>query len=598
MDFAVSHVLQVCLPCSAAQSCVFALAASTIVRTVVYKCWLEFDEILLSIVCDNIVICRVQASVASAQQMPVPLPASTITSLHLRPQQDQYNDMAKFLGYSSISSSLPSPHTVRSNQSQASSQAASQAPAPAQSQTAGQALGQPHEAVSHAGLYPNDHAMDLPASRPHHNTSVRDSNQKALQLESSSVSSTSTSSQSSGSSHRHSGRQQAGAPPVRPAIRQAERQSHSRPERQAEGQPQSQPERQAEAQPGRQQHQAPLARVVASPFMADAAHSFLPATVPPTSAFKSPFMADAEHSFVPANDQQGAPSPWETFAPQTSNPQHSASSTRHSPAGHSSDSTGTHASPPTDYFSYLHLLGPQQAVTLPPSPQQPHSTQLPQSTQAQMPHPHRQHRQHRQPQGQDTQHAQHAGRQYATAQHAQHANTQHASAQHAQHAGAQQHRQQHHHGKLHHRQDIDGRQAAHHLQQTQPQQQVRPSRSAHPAGPPQQTPTGSKSGTPLGVNAPTGPPRSAFDSFDTSGEGQLDEMHGCLVTAFLTAGCLLCLVLCECRRFVYCIVLGRRTVDFTVLDNYTIHCIVLGRCNVFCMLCLADALFSAIIFGI
>ena len=485
--------------------------------------------------------------------MPLPLPASTITSLRLRPQQDQYNDMAKFLGYSSTSSSLPSPHTAMSNHSQASPLAALQAPTVAQSQTAGQTPRRPQEAVSHAGLYPNDHAMDLPARRPHRATSTNDSSREAVQPEASSVSSTSTSSQSSRSSHGHSGRPQAGGQPDRPADRQAERQSHSRPERQAERQPQSQPEGQANGQPERQnegqQYQTPVARVAASPFMADAEHSFLPATVSPVSAFKSPFMAGAEHSYVPASMppvsafaspfmadaehsfvpspaivQQTAPSPWEAFAPasfpsQTPSSQHITPSTRHSPAGHSSNSTGTCASPPTDYFSYLDLLGLQQAANLQPSSQQPDNTQLHQSSQAQMPHPHRQHRQHRQQQGQDRpQHASMA--QHAGAQHAQRAGAQHATAQHAnaQLASAQQHHQQRQHGRHQHRQDAGGRQADHYSQQAQPQQQVRPSPFAQPLGPGQQTPTGINSHTPLGTITPTVPPRSAFDSFDTSGE--------------------------------------------------------------------------------
>lgn len=463
---------------------------------------------------DTVIICHVQASAASAQQMPISLPASTITSLHLRPQQDQYKDMAKFLGYSSASSSLPSPSITRSNHSHAPPQATSQAPIPAKSQTAGQTPRRSQEATSHAGLYPNDHAMDIP-SRPHRPTSgnVRDNRHEAVQIEASSMSSTSTSSQSSRSSHTHSARQQAGGQPDRLVDRQAER--HGQFERQAGGQP----EKQAEGQHERQQYQAAVARVAASPFMADAEHSFLPAAVPPVSAFKSPFMADAEHSFVPnpATAQQGAPAPWGAFAPatlpsQTSNLQNSTPSNHHSPAGHSSNSnsTGTHASPPTDYFSYLDLLGPQQAANLPPSSQQPHSTQHHQSTQAEMPHSHRQHRQHWQQQGQDRP-------QHAKAQHAQRAGRQHADTQHAQHGSAQQHRQQHQHGRPQHGQDAGGRQADQYLQQVQLQQQVRASPFAQPAGPSQQTPTGSNSG-PLGTIAH---PRSAFDSFDTSGGCQL-----------------------------------------------------------------------------
>lgn len=529
-------------PCSAqrCKSCVFAIASTTIVSNIIHN---------VGIVCDRFIICHVQASAACAHQMPLPLPASTTTSLQLRPQQDQYNDIAKFLGYSSTSSSLPSPHTARSSHTQASSQAALQAPTAAQSQTAGQTLRRPQEAVSHTGLYPNDHAMDLPASRPHRATpvSAKDSSQEAVQPEASSASSTSTSSQSSRSSHGHSGRRQAGGWPDRPVDRQAEWQSHSRPERQADRQPQSQPERQANGQPERQtagqQYQTPVARVAASPFMADAEHSFLPTPVPPVNAFTSPFVADAERSYVPATvppvsaehsfvpspaiAQQAAPSPWEAFTPatfpsQTPSPQHSTPSTRHSPAGHSSNSTGTHASPPTDYFSYLDLLGPQQAARLQPSSEQPHSTQLYQSSQAQMPHPHRQHRQHWQQQGQDR--PQHAsmGAQHAQRAGEQHANAQLASTQHAQRAGAQQHRQQHQHGRHQHQQDAGGRQADHYLRQAQLQQpQVRPSPFAQPSGPSQQPPTGSTSDNPLGIIAPTVPPRSAFDSFDTSGESQL-----------------------------------------------------------------------------
>ena len=488
---------------------------------------------------DTVIICHVQASAASAQQMPISLPGSTITSLRLRPQQDQYKDMAKFLGYSSASSSLPSPSITRSNHSHAPPQATSQAPIPAKSQTAGQTPRRSQEATSHAGLYPNDHAMDIP-SRPHRPTSgnVRDNRQEAVQIEFSSMSSTSTSSQSSRSSHGHSARQQAGGQPDRLVDRQAERQSHSRFERQAEGQPQNQPVRHAGGQPEKQaegqQYQAAVARVAASPFMADAEHSFLPTAVPPVSAFKSPFMADAEHSFVPnpAIAQQGAPAPWGAFAPatspfQTSNPQNRTPSTHHSPAGHSSNSnsTGTHASPPTDYFSYLDLLGAQQAANLKPSSQQPQSTQHHQSTQAEMPHSHRQHRQQWQQQGQDR--PQHA--------HAQRAGGQHTDTQHAQ---------------------------------------VRPSPLAQPAGPSQQTPTGFNSG-PLGTIAH---PRSAFDSFDTSGGCQLQKSswllgHGLPGACLSALHCALlvymvCLLHCAWQVF-HCLL-------YSAWQVYTIHSTVLG----------------------
>ena len=469
-----------------------------------------------------------QASSSSGQQMAMPSPATTITNLHLRPQQEQYNDMARFLGYSSGSSSLPSP---QQNHSQASSQAAFQALPPAHSETAGQATRRRQQAMGHAGLYPNDHAVDLPVSRPYPATRVTapDSNPQPAD---SSMSSTSMSSQSSRSSHDN---------------RQAERQ----PGRQAESQPHQQSERQAERQPERQQTQTPVATVAASPFMANAEHSFAPVAAPPVNAFTSPFMADAAHSFVPhpAIDQQEAPPPWDAFgsptfpsrtqAPVSTDPQGGTPSTHHPPANYPSNNASTNASPPTNYFSYLDLLGPRQAAGMQALSQQPHDTQGRQGLQAQMPHPHRQHRQHRQQQGQN-------GPEHVSAQHtsAQHASAQQPSQQHPQER--QQHRQQQRH-------DARDHQNAHHLRQAQPQPQVRPGPFSQLAGLSEQ-PSGPYNDPPIV------PPRSAFDSFDTSGKRRLYETPkawACLLTAHLP-----CVVPGKCT--VCCIALGK--------VHYLLHC--------------------------
>ncbi|KAL3133959.1 hypothetical protein ABBQ32_008406 [Trebouxia sp. C0010 RCD-2024] len=427
-----------------------------------------------------------QASTSSGQQMPIP-PASSITNLHLRPQLDQYNDMARFLGYTSGLASHSSPQQEASKPQASPSYAISQEPSSAQSRATGQAAQRPQAGVSHAGLYPNDHAVDLPACpKPYQSAAVSapDSTWEMVQPVALSMPSPPG---SRNSSPGHSGKL---------ADRQPDRQPERQPERRPERQSQKQGEGQAEGQPERQHFQTPVARVAASPFMAEAEHSFVPvpAPPPPLLAFTSPFMADAAHSFVTPS----ATIPWEPFGPPTfpsdtpssTNPQGSTPSTQPSPASRPSSDGRSNPPPPSDYFSYLDLLGPQPPADLQPTSQQPHGTQPPEhrDAQAQMHSPHRQHRQH-------------GGRDSPEDASAQHAGAQHTLLQQQQH---QQHRQ----NMRQHRQDTGQPQEGH-------QRGVRPSPFSQPGEPSQQTPAGPTSNPRLGSNTPNVPSRSVFNSFDT-----------------------------------------------------------------------------------
>lgn len=446
-----------------------------------------------------------QAPATSGQQLPMP-PASSITSLHLRPQLDQYNDMARFLGYSSGLTTLPAAPQDPCNSPQARpSQTVSQNASPAHPEPKTQATQGAQAGVSYVGLYPNDHAVDLPACKPHQAAPVTAPDSTWEMVQQPAASSASSTSTSSRSSKMHS------SPGRKLAERQPDRQDESQPDRHHDGQPEGQldrqthmnAERQAEGQPDRQQFQTP-ARVAASPFLADAEHSFAPVPIHSLQAFTSPFMADAAHSFVPqpVATHQAATTSWEPFGPPTfpsgtpvsSNTQGSTASTQRSPASHpashSSSDVGTGPPAPSDYISYLELLGARQFANQSPSSQQPHDTQPHQAAQAQMHSPHGQYRQ--QQQGQDR--------------------PQHMSAQRTsvQQQGQAQNRQQH-------RQNAGQHQEGHLWQ-------VRPSPFSQPAEPSQQTPAGPNSNPPPGNNAPAAPSRSAFNSFDTFPSGEPPQM--------------------------------------------------------------------------
>ena len=496
-------------------------------------------------------MCCSQACANAGQQMPMPLPAGSMgsTNVHLRPQLDQYNDMAKFLGYSAGSSSLPSSSQDRSNHSHASSQSAFLANPSTQSQSADQTTSQPAP-MELNGLYPNDHAVDLPTSRPYQTASARalDNPWEPLQGRASSKSSTSTSSTSSCSSHRHPAQHPERQPqrhsrhsrrqPERQAERlpdrQADRQAEGQAERQADRQAKRQPHRQAERQPDQEperQFQMPAAQVAASPFMADAQHSYAPVNAfrspfitdaehsfAPVSAFKSPFMADAEHSFVPPPviAQQQAPDAWEAFgsptfpsqAPTNVHNQYLNQSSTQSPAVHPNGDTAV--TPPTDYFSYLDLLGPGQAADPQTTSQQPYQIHLSQQAQPQTRSHHGQHRQQRAHDRQ--QHESH--RHEHDDEHQQQQQQKHRQQRHQHQEGRSQHRQDRHQHRQERDQHLQERQ-----QQHQPQASSRASSYGQAAGPPHPgQPRGTDSDPLPGVKLGA---RSAFDSFDTFPSGNI-----------------------------------------------------------------------------
>ena len=524
-----------------------------------------------------------QDSAATAQQLPMPLPAATasITNVHLRPQLDQYNDMARFLGYHSSSSSLPSSQQDRSNHSQASSQSAFHPPSSSRS-PAGIDLpvAQP-AAPEHGGLYPNDHAMHLPASRAYRPTPtiLSDNPWEELQRHASSTSSTSTSSKSSCSSHGRSRRQQPSY-----SNRQADRQDHGQPSGQSDGQHNGQLNRQLNGRPNHQldgqmneqlngqangQLHTPVPRVAASPFMASVEHSYVPISTvaspfmadaqhsfTPVNPFASPFMADAEHSYVPspASAQHSTPDPWEAFgsptfptpAPATANrrQQGNDSFAQYAPAGrpHSvtvSVSTGPPYTPnstqlPTEQFSYLDLLGPSQG---PPSftpAQQPQHAQHAERPQHEQYGEHREQRQQRE----QDRHEQQRHQQQRQQQH-QHDRDQH-----------RQEREQHRHERDEHRQNWPQHQRQYQRHSNAPgvgqgqgqgqgQQQYKqrhgglhagsswssqPVHSSQPSHASQ--PTGTSSDPLPGLNAGA---HSAFDSFDALPSGNAPLCEYCLI---------------------------------------------------------------------
>ena len=394
----------------------------------------------------------------------MPLPPAAV---HLRPQLDQYEDMARFLGYSSSTASQPTSQQDRSNHSQTSSQFGFPSAANGQLPPAAPLQAAP---ASHIGLYPNDHAMHLPAVTPFRASPVPASTSSnpwdSLQQRAGSSSSSSGTSSSS--------------------------RSHHSPHRQ------QQPDRQL---------QTPAARVAPSPFMASAEHSFAPVV-----AFASPFMADAEHSFVPTPVQAPPQNTWEAFgSPTFPEVSHTGMDTNSNtgapqmqqplPEYTARNGPNGIASPPTSYFSYLDLLGPGQSSNPQTLSQQQYLQQHQQHEQHQQQH--RQHQQHS--------HSNSRGRQ-------QHQQDRHQHRQENQH-----YQQQHRHNRDKHRQQHQSERNQH---QAQLQQQARESPGRQPSF--SQQPTGTNS-DPLpvsGVNA-----HSAFDSFDPEGpEGVLTvSLSDCVV---------------------------------------------------------------------
>lgn len=394
-----------------------------------------------------------QAHAPSAQQLPMPMPpaAASLTNVHLRPQLDQYEDMARFLGYSSSTASQATSQHDRSNRSQRSLHSDLPSASTSQPPAAPQAA-----PFSHKGLYPNDHAMDLPATTPFRassqaaavaSVSATPNPWEGLQRRASSSTSTSS---SSTSHHSHQNQQQ----------------------------------------PNRQ-FQTPITRVAASPFMADAEHSFVPLAFAP-----SPFMADAEHSFIPTPVQDPPRTSWEPFGsptlPQTdthSNSHDSSAQPQQAAPVYNGNNASNGASPPTNYFSYLDLLGPGQSANPQTVSQQQFLLQHQQ---------HRQHQHHRS-HGQGR-HQHHQDRQQINKHNQQH--------QHQHQQDWQQHRRDREQQRQQHQSDRSQHQA-----QLQQQARELPGRQASFS----QSPTGTNS-DPLPVPAVNS--HSAFDSFDESPGGE------------------------------------------------------------------------------
>jgi len=446
--------------------------------------------------------------------MPVPLAATSLTNVHLRPQLDQYEDMARFLGYSSSSKSQQD----RSNHSQASSQ--SGLPSTTSSQLPAAHTNSLTPPSSHTGLYPNDHAVDLPASKPFHAASAAPASAPAsaaahaanharasvsdsvnpwegLQQRASSNTSTSSSSSSSHHSHHHSYH----------SPHQSSHHAYQQPQQPLQLQ---QDQRQHSQQPDRQ-FAMPTARVAPSPFMADAEHSFVPIAFAP-----SPFMADAEHSFVPTPVEDQPQNAWEPFGsptfPQTdmhSNGNHSSAQTQQAVAGHTGNNASNRPSPPTNYFSYLDLLGAGQSAD-------PHTV----SQQQSLLH-HRQHQQHRQHhqhsrQGQTHQghmHQQHGHQGQSRHMHQQDRQQQDRQQQDRQQQDRQQQhrhvqdRQQHRQDRHEPRQNLEQHPDERNQHQAHAQQRAR----GGPRQQPSQQPTGTSSDPLPGIGLNY---HSAFDSFD------------------------------------------------------------------------------------
>ena len=510
-----------------------------------------------------------QASAAPTQQLPMPVPSAStsLTNIHLRPQLDQYEDMARFLGYNSSSKSPQD----RSNHSQASSKPG--LPSTTSSQPPAAHTNSLTPPSSHTGLYPNDHAVDLPASKPfraasaapafvpasapasaaayaaahaadHAGPSVSDfvNPWEGLQQRAASSTGTSSSSSSSHQSHHRSYY----------SPHQSANHTYQQPQRPLQLQ---QDQRQHSQQPDRQ-FVTPTARFAPSPFMADAEHSFVPVAFAPspfmadaehsfpTAFAPSPFMADAKHSFVPTPVEDPPQNAWEPFGsptlPQTdthSNGNHSSAQTQQAAADYTGNNVRNSPSPPTDYFSYLDLLGAGRPAD-PPS-RVSHQQSLPHHrlesgqfadpqtvSQQQSLLDHRQHQQHRQHHQQSCQGQTHQGRTHQ--QHSHQGQNRHTHQQdrqqqdrqqqdrHGQDKQQQDRQQQHRHAqdRQQHRQDrrepspnLDQRPAERNQHQAHAQQRAR-------GGPRQQSsqqPTGTSSDPlpVLGLNY-----YSAFDSFD------------------------------------------------------------------------------------
>ncbi len=276
-----------------------------------------------------------------------------------------------------------------------------------------------------------------------------------------------------------------------------------------------------------------------SPFMADAEHSFVPVAFAP-----SPFMADAEHSFVPTPVEAPPQNAWEPFGsptfPQTdtySNGNHSSAQTQQAVASITGNNASYSTSPPTDYFSYLDLLGAgQPADSLPTVSQQqslPHhrlesghfaDPQTVSQQQSLLDHrQHQQHRQHHQQsrQGQTHQggtHQQHShqGQNRHTHQQDRQQQDRHEQDRQQQHRQQQDRQQQHRHGQDRQQHRQDRREPGQNVEQRpdeRNQHQAHAQQRARGGGRQQssQQPTGTSSDPlpVLGLNY-----HSAFDSFD------------------------------------------------------------------------------------
>lgn len=489
-----------------------------------------------------------QASAPPTQQlpMPVPLASTSLTNVHLRPQLDQYEDMARFLGYSSSSKSQQD----RSNHSQALSQ--SGPPLTTSSQPPAAHTNSLTPPSSHTGLYPNDHAVDLPASKPfrpaastasapasaaahaanHAGPSVSESINpwEGLQQRATSNSSTSSSSSSSHHSYHRS----------HPSPYQSSHHAYQQP--QQSQQPLQQDQRQHSPQPDGQ-FVTPTARFASSPFMADAEHSFVPVPFAPSPFMAdaehsfvpvtfapSPFLADAEHSFVPTPVEDPPQNVWEPFGsptfPQTdmhSNGNHSSAQSQQAAAGYTGSNASSSPAPPTDYFSYLDLLGAGRAAdpqTVSQQQSPPHhqvgSGQFadPQTvSQQQSLLDHRQHQQHRQHHQHRQTHQGHMHQQHSHQGQNRHVHQQDREQQDRQQQDRQQQhrhaqdRQQHRQDRREPSQNLEQRPDGRNQHQAHAQQRAR-------GGPRQQSsqqPTGTSSDPlpVLGLNY-----HSAFDSFD------------------------------------------------------------------------------------
>lgn len=339
-----------------------------------------------------------QASMSPAQQLPMPLPVtSTVpstTNMHLRPQLDQYEDMARFLGYSSTTVPQATPQLENGSQSSASLWPSARSSQARSASTSTSGSMQPVN--SHTGLYPNDHAVDLPASNPFRSSSSAAPAStpdpwESLQRRLSGSSSTTSSSSASGHSHHQHTTQ-----------RSHGQRSHGQRSCQqlpASAQPQQHHQHPQQPQQQQQVNQVPVSRVVPSPFMANAEHSFVPVTFAP-----SPFMTDAQLSFVPPAAQEPSPQQWEAFGSPTF-PQTDAAADavandgqvqQPSAAQYAGESTAAAAAaPPTNYFSYLDLLGSAAAPQAQQqgTQQQLHSSQEHQNNRQQSQQQHQQSRQ-------------------------------------------------------------------------------------------------------------------------------------------------------------------------------------------------------------